>query len=851
MKSHPLASGLSRQLLAVLLLVVGLAVAALGLTAYYSERKALQEQIVHQLTSLADLKQQELQTWLQERSADVEFLAVNHLNQEHFSELFNPSVPEPRKAEFSAFLADNLRGLQRARTGYIEIAMVDTHGRVRVSTDRAAVGQPAANQALLIRALASPDGRAIQDIHLNPQTGRPEMVWAQRMLAVNVDTRAETTQPIGLIVAAVDVEKAIYPLLGPLSVLGDTAETLLTRREGAEVVFLSNLLFYNGAPLTLRIPITSKTGEPAIRSTRGESGVIEARDYRGVPVLAAYRPIGDRGWGFIVKQDQVQAFAPVRQLTLRIIGWAILVLFATGLLAMLLAGRMVRPLTQLAKATQRVAEGDLNVEICSERQDEIGALAHSFRAMVNALVERQQQATSLTRTLELLNSTPDFLDVFHLTASELQNHLGFACLFLFVYDAEAETFDLLVADPPLPGGTLPSFPVTQTPEVVAVLAGHLHFAEDLSALQGSPLDRVFDAEGIRSRIAIPLTVEEKVVGMIVIGWSAVAGYDLTRLSLLNQVAGALALALERYRLFGEVQQRADQLAQANVELQRADQLKDEFIRNITHELKTPITILSGFTEFLLYDDNHNLQADQVEMLTTIATQSQHLTRLVTNVVALDRISRQSEEKAPLPICELAEESLNDARRTIQVEGIDRYRFLLECSDSPAGQLMVLGNREQLVRAFANLLDNAVKFSPEGGDIRIAIQTVTSLLATPGQSDNRKDTFGALALPDPLQSWVQVAISDEGIGIPPEKFEAAWERFVQLDGSTTRRFGGTGLGLALVREIVEAHDGHAWIESAPGEGTTLFFVLPAAEMCPDSTQGFLAQPWVTQPALDTV
>ena len=115
---------------------------------------------------------------------------------------------------------------------------------------------------------------------------------------------------------------------------------------------------------------------------------------------------------------------------------------------------------------------------------------------------------------------------------------------------------------------------------------------------------------------------------------------------------------------------------------------------------------------------------------------------------------------------------------------------------------VMGDRERLELVFYHLIDNAIKFSPEGGRVTVR-----------AWADER---------------WVYVAFQDEGIGIDPEHLDRIFERFYQVDGSTTRRFGGMGIGLALVWEIVEAHRGHVSVESEPGKGSTFTVRLPRAE-----------------------
>jgi len=113
--------------------------------------------------------------------------------------------------------------------------------------------------------------------------------------------------------------------------------------------------------------------------------------------------------------------------------------------------------------------------------------------------------------------------------------------------------------------------------------------------------------------------------------------------------------------------------------------------------------------------------------------------------------------------------------------------------------LVLGDPDRLIQAFQNLLNNAIKFSPSGGEVRVHLEEH----------------------PD----YIQVAVSDKGIGIAQEQLDRIFDRFYQVDGSATRRFEGTGLGLAITKRIVEAHGGRIWVKSRMGKGSTFFFTLP--------------------------
>ena len=134
------------------------------------------------------------------------------------------------------------------------------------------------------------------------------------------------------------------------------------------------------------------------------------------------------------------------------------------------------------------------------------------------------------------------------------------------------------------------------------------------------------------------------------------------------------------------------------------------------------------------------------------------------------------------------------------------------SDVPENLPLVMADRGRIVQVFDNLLGNAIKFSPDGGEVTVRAQV------------------------EPEGDRVLVTVEDHGVGIPEDKLEKIFERFFQVDGSMTRRFGGTGLGLAIVRQIVQAHGGKVWAMSDLGKGGTFCFTLPIVSENPKAAQG---------------
>jgi signal transduction histidine kinase len=572
-KTIPFHQSLRARLLAALALVALISVIGLGLAAYFNERAALEAQVTAQLTSVADLKKEQIITWLNERQADVRLLAVNKLNQEHFTEILSPDIPARRKAEFAAFLADNLIGLQQSRAGYSQIVMVDTDGTIVIATDPALVGQSITGNPTFAATIAAPDREFIQDIHFDPDNGRFEMAFGRVMYAVDPATLEELPQVIGVVIITVNMDETIYPLIHAWPGMGRTGETLLIRTDGDNTLFLNNLRFDGDAALRLSVPADSTNARPAHLAARGHEGIIQTPDYRGAPVLAAYRHIPGIGWGFVAKEDLDEAFAPVNALAGRIGLIAAGVLLAATLVSLAMSRTLTRPLAQLVEATQAIAAGDWRTEIPVMQRDEIGALAGSFQAMVVSLEQRQQQveaANQATRRinvelkttsaiLRILNATSDVVEAFPAIAADLRPTVN--SLSLALLDEPQEKLILVATSQSRPtlsqGYTLK---VVDTASGSDLLAGHAHLTPDLAAEVTYPVEQQLYQIGYRSQVSLPLRAGERVIGALNLSWLKPAGYDMADLSLFNQIADAIALALERNRLFDEARHHSAELS---------------------------------------------------------------------------------------------------------------------------------------------------------------------------------------------------------------------------------------------------------------------------------------------------
>jgi signal transduction histidine kinase len=340
-------------------------------------------------------------------------------------------------------------------------------------------------------------------------------------------------------------------------------------------------------------------------------------------------------------------------------------------------------------------------------------------------------------------------------------------------------------------------PLKGTTSGRAFQTGEPQVVPDLQAA----LDSSDDSRGVRSRISVPITVGESVIAVLNAESSEGDGFDEEDLQLFQAVGAQLGVVLENTRLYERLQQQKDELSEAFETLSEVDRLRTELVQNVSHELRTPFSLVQGYIDLMLEGDLGPLVEEQREALGIIRSRISTLKTLFRDLAMLDEVSRRGTSSTPTPMVDAVRSALNDFRPLAERADV-RFR-----EEFPERLPPVQADREQLIQVFAHLLDNAIKFSPDGGLVTIR-----------GWEEDREGVGHSC-----------VSITDQGIGIEPEHLDHIFERFFQVDGGAGRRFGGMGVGLSLVREIVEAHGGRVEVESTPGEGSTFTVSLPQARM----------------------
>jgi signal transduction histidine kinase len=534
-----------------------------------------------------------------------------------------------------------------------------------------------------------------------------------------------------------------------------------------------------------------------------------AQDLRGRPVLTAYAPVPPLNWLVFVELPRAEAYAPLYGSIQRSGALLLAALIFAILAGLLLARRMVGPIQALRAGAARLGGGDLSQRISIKTGDELEGLADQFNDMAGRLQESYADLENKVevRTRELarsvgelralgevsqaVNSTLDVEEVLRTIVTKAVELSATDAGAIYVFDEERGEFRLRA-----------TYGMSEA-MIAAISSRHIGVGDanigavaqrrepmqiaDLREAPASALDDIILGAGYRALLIVPLLRPDRTVGLLVVRRKQPGAFPQSAVDLLQTFADQSVLAIQNARLFREIEEKGR-------ELEVASKHKSQFLANMSHELRTPLNAILGYTELILDNIYGEAPARVRGVLERVQSNGKHLLGLINDVLDLSKIEAG---QLTLSLVDYAlDEVVKGVYAAVEPLAVEKkLGFKLALPDHlPRGH----GDDRRISQVLLNLVGNAIKFT-DAGEVEIT-----------AAAENGDFT---------------VAVRDTGPGISPEDQGKIFGEFQQADDSSTRKKGGSGLGLSISKRIVEMHGGRIWVNSAPGAGSTFAFTLP--------------------------
>ena len=713
----------------------------------------------------------------------------------------------------------------RVHNQYEGVRLLDAEGVSRLSSP---AGLPAVSSTVakaVAHALRSGQVSFL-DFYLN----EPDQKVYLGILVPILDEQ-DANRPLGVFCLRINPSMYLYPFIQNWPTPSKTAETLLVRKEGSEVVFLNELRFQANTALKLRAPL-DRIAMPAVQAVLGKEGIVEGIDYRGKQTVAALRNVPGSEWFLVARIDSEEIFAPLEErLWVTIVSIAILFLGIGACLWIFLQRQSVKVYKSIANQASRMAA------FVQDSNDAI--IIHDFAGRISAwnrratLMYGYSEAEALLANVEILAIPGKFaeendfihrllenkealsfetqrvskdgriLDIW-MTVTELTDEAGSpVCIVSTERDiTERKREEKLLVESELSYRRL--FEAAQdgililNAETGMVMDVNPFLIELLGVSREVFLERhVWELGFFKDLIANEDNFAKlQKTGYVRYEDMALEGHDgkrhevefISNSYLANDVKVIqcnIRDISERVKTTKELRQNALDLEKKNAELER-------FLYTASHDLKTPVVTIRTFLEYLKQDiagaDAGSIEKD----LNFLATATDKMVRLLDDLLEYSRIGRVISELVRVTLGDLANETLSAVAGRIAKQGV-----AVKVSGNDTA---LHGDRLRLAEIWQNLVENACKFMG-------------------GQTEPRIE-IGVEEREEELVFFVR----DNGIGINPRYCTKIFDLFEKLDAEVE----GTGLGLALVKRIVELYAGRIWVESSgQGQGACFYFTLPGA------------------------
>lgn len=415
--------------------------------------------------------------------------------------------------------------------------------------------------------------------------------------------------------------------------------------------------------------------------------------------------------------------------------------------------------------------------------------------------ERNERLTAINQIANVINSSLEAGRVYESIVGEVRKLFSFDYAAVALLNQEGDAFLTRQLWPEPPVGQQQPRPEGEGSCAAWVAREKRCLIVERMDVDGKEFAAQFPTE-IHSCLCLPLYATGRIIGTFNLGSRYRGAFTKHEVDVLEQMAPHLAVAIRNAELLEnlqhsleEVTRAREKLHEANEELKSLDEMKTNLLSNVSHELRTPLVSVMGYTDMILNGKAGPVSETQHEYLSISLRNIEKLVTLIENLLDFSRLHRGDEDMVfdTFDLLDCARSSMQIVKPVADSREI---ALLLNCAEDT---VLVEGDKGKIGQVFNNLLSNAVKFNDKGGKVSIEVTL----------SDETAD----------------VTVSDTGIGMPESELDLIFSRFYQVDSSSTRKYGGTGIGLAIAQDIMRLHGSRITVTSALGEGSTFRFSMP--------------------------
>lgn len=734
--------------------------------AYSNAKDQLETQIISKLQAVADVQKSRFENTNRENLEKLKLLT----HDPDTLRLTDSYIKSPNSKQL-ATIQNKLNNYTNLIPGFKEISIANPDGIIVVSTNPASIGHDVSDFDFFQK------GKTTNNVteFLKDQNGALTLNLSGPLIS------KDTT--IGVLIIVSD-GSSITSITSNYIGLGATGETLLvTKDKNGDALFLTPSRFDPGAPLS-RIVTKDNVNIPSVHAANGEEIVmLDSVDYLGTPIIAVTRYIPESSWGIVAKISQDEAYSPIKSTGSLLLFIGILSLTITLFISYSVAKTFSSPITKLTEFARKVGLGDLTQRISINTKDEIGVLSLVFNETVSKLQLSYQDLEKkiAERTSQLLVNLKELDESRKATLSTLEdvNH-------------EKVKFEALLTN--IGEGVIATD--EQTNIIVVNPAAERILGLNKNEIYGKSLTTVVPVVDKDGNV-IPVNkrpINAAISTMKPFSTSINDDYYYQRKDGVKiPVSLNASPVVINGRISGIINVFRDISHEKNV-----DRMKTEFVSLSSHQLRTPLTAIKWGIEAFM-EDVGNLSLKQKEDLKDINNSTLRMIELVNSLLNISRIESGRIEVIPQPIniVKLANDVVSKLKLEMTKKGIS---IVMNVTDI----LPTINLDEKLIyNVYQNLVSNAISYSPEGSKI------VLSIFSKNGEAVS--------------------SVQDAGIGIPEGEKPHIFDKFYRASNARQVRPDGSGLGLYIVKSIVESSGGKIWFESTVGKGTTFYFSIPLTGM----------------------